>query len=254
LRGDLDTKSNQTKWTERVGQPEIFDFFANPLGENSSARNIRVAQNQGELLSTVTTCHIGCTTGRRRNRRSNNAQAFNPCLMTVLVVVCLVVVNINHENRKKPFAHLAEISWAVLPLVAGLFVLVEGLQRTGVINSLAQVLHAAYQHSATHAGWWSGAAVALTSNLINNLPAGLIAGSALATAHAPTQVASAALIGVDLGPNLSVTGSLATILWLNALRRDGIEVSALSFLKLGIVVATPALIAALASVAMMSGA
>ncbi|WP_408518544.1 ArsB/NhaD family transporter [Paraburkholderia madseniana] len=40
------------------------------------------------------------------------------------------------------------------------------------------------------------------------------------------------MIGVDLGPNLSVTGSLATILWLNALRRDGIEVSALSFLKL----------------------
>ncbi|WP_408518526.1 SLC13 family permease [Paraburkholderia madseniana] len=111
--------------------------------------------------------------------------------MTVLVVVCLVVVNINHESRKKPFAHLAEISWAVLPLVAGLFVLVEGLQRTGVINSLAQVPHAAYQHSATHAGWWSGVAVALTSNLINNLPAGLIAGSALATAHAPTQVASA---------------------------------------------------------------
>jgi arsenical pump membrane protein len=34
------------------------------------------------------------------------------------------------------------------------------------------------------------------------------------------------LIGIDLGPNLSVTGSLATILWLVALRRQKIEVTA----------------------------
>lgn len=44
--------------------------------------------------------------------------------------------------------------------------------------------------------------------------------------HSPPQVAGAVLIGVDLGPNLSVTGSLATIPWLAALRREGIEMSA----------------------------
>jgi arsenical pump membrane protein len=91
--------------------------------------------------------------------------------------------------------------------------------------------------------------MAVVCNLINNLPTGLIAGSALTAAHAPTPVASAVLIGVDLGPNFSVTGSLATILWLTALRRDGIEVTAWSFLKLGIVVTVPALATALAFVA-----
>ena len=54
------------------------------------------------------------------------------------------------------------------------------------------------------------------------------------------------LIGVDLGPNLSVTGSLATILWLTALRREGEDVSFWTFLKLGLLVMPPALIAALA--------
>jgi len=43
----------------------------------------------------------------------------------------------------------------------------------------------------------------------------------------------AVLIGVDLGPNLSVTGSLATILWLIALRREGLHVSFGAFLKVG---------------------
>ena len=41
-----------------------------------------------------------------------------------------------------------------------------------------------------------------------NLPAGLLAGSVVSASHVPQQVASAVLIGVDLGPNLSVTGSL----------------------------------------------
>ena len=60
-------------------------------------------------------------------------------------------------------------------------------------------------------------------------------------------VKSAVLIGIDLGPNLSITGSLATILWLVALRREGLEVSAWKFLKLGALVMTLALIATLAS-------
>jgi arsenical pump membrane protein len=60
-------------------------------------------------------------------------------------------------------------------------------------------------------------------------------------------VTGALLIGVDLGPNLSVTGSLATILWLVALRREGQEINAWKFLWLGLVVMPPALLLALGS-------
>jgi len=57
------------------------------------------------------------------------------------------------------------------------------------------------------------------------------------------------VIGVDLGPNLSVTGSLATILWLAALRREGQSVSALAFLRIGCIVMPVALLLALAGLA-----
>ena len=63
----------------------------------------------------------------------------------------------------------------------------------------------------------------------------------------PDVVRAALLIGVDLGPNLSVTGSLATILWLTALRREGITVTAWQFLKLGALVMPPALVLAVAA-------
>jgi arsenical pump membrane protein len=46
-------------------------------------------------------------------------------------------------------------------------------------------------------------------------------------------MADAVLIGVDLGPNLSVTGSLATILWLIALRKEKLDVTFWDFLKVG---------------------
>jgi len=62
----------------------------------------------------------------------------------------------------------------------------------------------------------------------------------------PDAVRSAIAIGIDLGPNLSVTGSLATILWLVALRREGEHVSAWQFLRIGAVAMPLALVAALA--------
>ena len=80
---------------------------------------------------------------------------------------------------------------------------------------------------------------------MNNLPAGLIAESAATPIRAPESVRGALLIGVDLGPNLSVTGSLATILWLVALRRDGEHMRARDFLRVGAIAMPPALILAL---------
>ena len=73
--------------------------------------------------------------------------------------------------------------------------------------------------------WIAGIAVALASNLQDNLPVGLIAATTSQAAQVPAHVTGAIPIGVDLGPNLSVPGSLATILWLFALRREGEHVA-----------------------------
>ncbi len=80
---------------------------------------------------------------------------------------------------------------------------------------------------------------------MNNLPSGLIAGAAVKAAHATGALRNAVLIGVDLGPNLSITGSLATILWLIAIRREGLDISFWKFLKWGALVMPPALLLAI---------
>ena len=151
------------------------------------------------------------------------------------------------QERKSPLPMIREISWSVLPLVAALFVLVEMLDHTGVIRTFVHLLQDATQHNEATTAGWAGSVIAIGSNLMNNLPAGLIASSTGMQAHSPERVIDALLIGVDLGPNLSITGSLATILWLNAIRREGEDVSFMKFFKVGVVVMLPALALALAA-------
>ncbi len=166
-----------------------------------------------------------------------------PTCIAGAVTAAIVLV----PRPMKTWDVVKDISWGVLPLVAGLFVLVEALNQTGVIALISALLRETAAQSVATAAWSAGLIVAVASNLANNLPIGLIAGGAVQSDHTADQITRALLIGVDLGPNLSVTGSLATIFWLSVLRREGHKVSAATFLRLGIVVMPAALIVALAA-------
>ncbi len=165
-----------------------------------------------------------------------------PAFVAGVVTAMLVLV----RSRHSVITLIGGISWGVLPLVAGLFILVEALQRTGVTEGLAMLLRDLIAWSAIGGAWVAGTVLAVACNLVNNLPAGLLAGRVVQLAAAPETMRAAVLIGVDLGPNLSVTGSLATILWLTALRREGLRVGAWQFLGLGALVMPPALVLAIA--------
>jgi arsenical pump membrane protein len=161
------------------------------------------------------------------------------CAGASLTAIVLVIA------RQSPLSILKDVSWSVLPLVAGLFVVAAGLNQTGALSALARELHHGGAASPQAAAWVAGIVAAAASNLVNNLPVGLIAAAASHAAQVPPKVAGAILIGVDLGPNLSVTGSLATMLWLIALRREGDNVTSLRFLGYGLIVMPPALVLSL---------
>lgn len=166
-----------------------------------------------------------------------------PTLATGILTTAIVLL----RQRKSPAVVIKGISWSVLPLVAGLFVMVQALDKTGLTVAISHYIRHRSAASAATTTWAAGLATGFGCNLINNLPAGLVAGSAVQANHIPEILKSAVLIGIDLGPNLSVTGSLASILWLAALRREGISISGWIFLKTGLLVMTPALLAALAA-------
>jgi len=180
------------------------------------------------------------------------ASAFGRDLGLPTCIIALVITAIvSIKARNNPIKLFREISWETLVLVVGLFVMVDAMDSIGAMQVTQKWLLWAEQ-----LGVWSGTlitgfAVGIANNLVNNLPLGLIAGSTVQAAHVKGLLANAVLIGVDLGPNLSITGSLATILWLIALRKEKLEVSFWSFLKIGAVAMPVALLMSLSGAVLM---
>jgi arsenical pump membrane protein len=157
----------------------------------------------------------------------------------------LAVLMASLRDRRAALTVVHGVSWSIVPLVAGLFMIVEALNRGGMLQMAERGLSWVAALPAVAGKLAAGFAVALLSNGMNNLPVGLASGSALRHVHLGGAMLHAVLIGVDLGPNLSVTGSLATILWLIVLRREGVEITGWEFLKAGMIVMPIALLASL---------
>jgi len=95
-----------------------------------------------------------------------------------------------------------------LCFVAALSVIVQAVVTDGAATAIARILPAGHSLGTLLA---LAATAAILANLVNNLPAILI----LLPLVAPLGPASvlACLIGVNVGPNLTYFGSLATLLW-----------------------------------------
>jgi len=147
-----------------------------------------------------------------------------------------------------PRAIASEVAWGIFPFLAGMLVLVRGIENAGLTPLLGALLARAVASGGLLAPLLTAVGAALGANLINNLPMALIAASTVAAAPAAPSthqdLAAAVLLGVDLGPNLTIVGSLSTMLWLLLLRRRGLDVSGLEYLRVGALLLPPALLAA----------
>ena len=130
---------------------------------------------------------------------------------------------------------VGSVSWDVLALVVGFFLVVRAAEGAG----LGALAHAAYAEAAHWGGLLQILAVAsmaaLGSNVLNNLPAMLVALNALEPLISRGQLGAKAIYatvaGTGVGPNLTVVGSLATMIWLSIVRSKGVVVSAKDYLK-----------------------
>jgi arsenical pump membrane protein len=161
------------------------------------------------------------------------------CLAAVAVASIVLLV-----GRSNPVHLVREVSWSVLPLVAALFVIVEAVKSAGALHMLQASTEHLVQWPKVQGAFALAGAVGLGTNLANNLPLGLITGATLRSMTLPPFLSQVVLIAIDLGPNLSITGSLATILWLIEIREEGMHVSGWQFLQAGMLIMPLSLILA----------
>jgi len=86
------------------------------------------------------------------------------------------------------------------------------------------------------------------ANLINNVPmATVLAASIRRSGVQPFAerrgLVYTAIFGCDIGPNRTISGALSTMLWLLLLRRRGIEVTSWQYIRVGLLVTPPMLLA-----------
>jgi arsenical pump membrane protein len=146
----------------------------------------------------------------------------------------------------QPRALLREVPWTLFPLLAGLLLLVAGAERIGLVAPFVDMVEASARLGLTGLPL-AVLGMAVLANALNNLPAALVAASALGglpSGIERSDLAAAVIVGVNLGPNLTTIGSVATMLWLVLVRQRGMQVSALTYFRVGILTTVPALLAA----------
>lgn len=237
-------------WLAMFTLPSIASIIVTYLLLRWSSREELTASCNGSsadvrLSAVGHTCLYGIT-GTAAVLIAASALRMNLGLPTCIAALAVAIIA-TVQSRSNPLKFVRKISWSVLPLVAALFVIVEAVKTAGAMQMLRSTLERMMQLPHPEAAFGVGTAVAFGTDLFNNLPLGLITGSTLRSVPFQAMLAKVVLIAIDLGPNLSITGSLATILWLIAIRRDGLHVSGWQFFKIGVLVMPVSLLFAIAA-------
>ena len=138
-------------------------------------------------------------------------------------------------------ATVGYVSWSLFPFVIAMFIVIRGVERAWLPH---------LSHILTGKDFLTLAAVTFTTavgaNVVNNIPmvVAMIALLRSVTNPIPEHIAFATLIGTNIGPSVLTIGSLATMLWLAIVRKRGVTVSSLNYLRVGIITTPPMLAAA----------
>ncbi|KQP42739.1 arsenic transporter [Methylobacterium sp. Leaf104] len=149
---------------------------------------------------------------------------------------------------------LAGAPWQIVLFSLGMYLVVYGLKNAGLTEILARGLVRLAAAGPVAATLGTGVGAALLSSVMNNMPSVLV--GALAIQQAPDLspltrelMIYANIIGCDLGPKLTPIGSLATLLWLHVLDAKGQRITWGQYLRVGLVLTPPVLLAALLALA-----
>ncbi len=144
-----------------------------------------------------------------------------------------------HHRVASTRAVLGHVSPDILVFLWGVFLVVVALRKVGVVDQLA-ALYTAFPAGSGRQIGVVGVVAALGSAIVDNHPMSILNMLALGGGHGNRPLL-AALVGGDIGPRLLPIGSLAGLLWMDLLRRSGVEISIGRFVRLGTLVLLPTL-------------
>lgn len=144
----------------------------------------------------------------------------------------------------KPIMTIKAAPWQVVWFSIGLYVVVYGLKNGGLTTYLTGIITELQSMGNVYAVIGTGFISAILSSVMNNMPTIMVMDIAIAEAG-NSALAYANIIGCNLGPKMTPIGSLATLLWLHVLAQKGVKIGWGEYMKVGLIVTPPVLLAAL---------
>lgn len=178
-------------------------------------------------------------------------------LITGAGAVALLIIAGRWGQRKEAVIALRPVirdaPWQIVLFSIGMYLVVYGLGQAGLTHHGATVLEWLGQQGQFVATLGTGFLSALVASVMNNMPSTLVGALAIDQAQVPELTRElmvyANVIGNDLGPKFTPIGSLATLLWLHVLAGKGYYISWGQYMKVGLLLTPPVLLAALATLA-----
>ena len=167
-----------------------------------------------------------------------------PELTNGLICCGIAVIGILYEALRTKSAGLVKetleaVDWKTLVLLAGLFVVIEGINRAGVIDAIAALFVKIGGGSKLRTYVLIVGVSVLLSAFIDNIPSvatmlPVVGGIAAQMGITPYLFAFGLLIGATLGGNITPVGASANIAGIGILQKEGYKVSTGDFVRIGI--------------------
>lgn len=144
---------------------------------------------------------------------------------------------------------LRHAPWQIVLFSLGMYLVVYGLGNAGLTNYGVHALEWLAQQGDFVATIGTGFLSAFVASIMNNMPSTLVGVLAIDQAQVSATTRElmiyANVIGNDLGPKLTPIGSLATLLWLHVLAGKGYGIGWGQYMKIGLLITPPVLLATL---------
>jgi arsenical pump membrane protein len=157
----------------------------------------------------------------------------------------VVMVTITLIGRKIKAGDVIRVQpLSLYAFVIGLAIVVRAADAEGLLDLLGRAVERASAVGGLSGLFAVTIGTALGTNIVNNWTMALAISGPLLRSGASDATVAGSMLGADIGPNLSVVGSLATLIWLTEVRRGGLAVSGRTYLRLGLITTIPAILAA----------
>ncbi|KIL46731.1 hypothetical protein KP78_18490 [Jeotgalibacillus soli] len=135
---------------------------------------------------------------------------------------------------------LKKAPWHILVFAFGMYVTVYALNNTGITAVIIQWLEDPMKDNLMHASFIAGLLISFLSNIMNNLPAVMLGTIMITDMGLDLQTLQVSyisiIIGSDIGSLLSPMGTLATLLWMFVIKKNGIQISWSQYFKVALLV------------------